>query len=250
MQSVNYNYFLDHFRLLGIKKGDYVVVHSRLISFGKIEGGISSVIQALISAVGPSGSIILPTYTLNLKESDIYDPLITPSINAGALPEFARNLNIFERTFSPLHSHIVFGANKENILKINPFKSFGENTIFSLMLGLKYKLLLLGCNFNQGATYLHQIEALHGVPYRGYIFLKRLVKLPSQNVEQVQYEYYARLQPRIINNFAFFQEKITQRSEVKSEKTILGESFSVELDFLTEFGLKELKQNPLCLINK
>ena len=37
------------------------------------------------------------------------------------------------------------------------------------MMKNNFKLLLLGCNPMQGATYLHHLEALYEVPYRKWI---------------------------------------------------------------------------------
>ena len=36
-----------------------------------------------------------------------------------------------------------------------------------------FKLILLGCEPNQGATYLHHLEAIYGVPYRKWITIKK-----------------------------------------------------------------------------
>src|SRR5438045_2521814 len=51
-----------HLARLGIAKGDAVFVHSSLKSLGDVEGGAATVIQALQDAVGPLGTLVLPTY--------------------------------------------------------------------------------------------------------------------------------------------------------------------------------------------
>ena len=55
---------LTQLRSLGVVAGDRLVVHARLISFGQIEGGAATVFAALMEAIGPQGTLVVPTYTL------------------------------------------------------------------------------------------------------------------------------------------------------------------------------------------
>ena len=48
-----------HLEVLGVRTGDHLTIHSRLLSFGVIEGGIATVFEALEEAVGPGGTIIV-----------------------------------------------------------------------------------------------------------------------------------------------------------------------------------------------
>ena len=45
-------------RDVGIREGDIVGVHSSLSKFGYVEGGADAVIDALLEAVGSSGSVV------------------------------------------------------------------------------------------------------------------------------------------------------------------------------------------------
>jgi aminoglycoside 3-N-acetyltransferase len=54
-----------HLHALGVQTGDHVTVHSRLLSFGYIDGGVASVFEMLREVVGPQGTIVVPTYTLS-----------------------------------------------------------------------------------------------------------------------------------------------------------------------------------------
>jgi len=53
-------------RELGLGQGDVVEVHSSLRSFGKVEGGASTIVNALMEVVGPEGAIIMSAYPLSL----------------------------------------------------------------------------------------------------------------------------------------------------------------------------------------
>ena len=68
-----------------------------------------------------------------------------------------------------IHNHIGLGPNAKilNLSKENI--SIGKGSDFEFMMKNNYKLLLLGCDPIQGATYLHHLEALVEVPYRKWI---------------------------------------------------------------------------------
>ena len=56
---------IDSFK---IEKNSYVIVHSSLFFLGKIEGGINSLLDILISKFGKTGTIIMPTFTFSFRE--------------------------------------------------------------------------------------------------------------------------------------------------------------------------------------
>jgi len=52
---------------LGVRPGMMLEVHSSLRSFGYVEGGAETVIQALQNAVGPGGAVVMPSFRLSRK---------------------------------------------------------------------------------------------------------------------------------------------------------------------------------------
>ncbi len=58
-------------RRLGLRRGDRLVVHSSLSSFGHVEGGAYAVIEALQVVVGPEGTLLVPTF--NHGQADVFD---------------------------------------------------------------------------------------------------------------------------------------------------------------------------------
>ncbi len=181
-----------HLKALGVAIGDHLAVHSRLLSFGRIEEGAASVYKALLEAIGPEGTLAFPTYTLKLDASTPFDPDKTPSERMGVLPEFARQVPGVRRTLCPLHSHAVVGHFADAVLAADPTRSLGPKSSFETMLQCGFKLLLLGCTFQEGATFIHHVEAMVGVPYRKWIDLDRRVREPDGNIRQVKCPYYAR----------------------------------------------------------
>ena len=52
---------------LGLKKGDYIGVHSSLGAFGYVEGGADAVVDALLVTVGAEGNVVVPAYSNNIE---------------------------------------------------------------------------------------------------------------------------------------------------------------------------------------
>ena len=62
---MNKDDLITAFRAIGLREGMTLEVHSSLSSFGQVEGGAQSVIDALISCVGQAGSIFMPALRLS-----------------------------------------------------------------------------------------------------------------------------------------------------------------------------------------
>lgn len=62
---MNQTELTEAFRLIGIREGIILEVHSSLRSFGHVEGGADAVIGALMDCVGPDGSIFMPALRLS-----------------------------------------------------------------------------------------------------------------------------------------------------------------------------------------
>ena len=181
-----------HLDRLGLEAGMHVVVHSRLITFGRIEGGAGAVFEVLRACVGKAGTLVFPTYTLNLDAADVYDPLTTPSHAMGVLSEYAWRRPGVRRTLCPMHGHAAIGARSDDVMASDYSKSWGSGSTFSVMYENRFHLLLLGCSFHEGATFVHHAEAVHGVPYREWLDLPRRVRRHDGTIDDIFCRYYGR----------------------------------------------------------
>lgn len=59
------NDLVKEFKNIGINEGMELEVHSSLSSFGYVEGGAETVIEALMECVGENGSIFIPALRLS-----------------------------------------------------------------------------------------------------------------------------------------------------------------------------------------
>lgn len=89
-------------RQLGLERGDTVMLHASLKAFGYLIGGAETIIEALLSTLGPEGTLVMPSQTVGhsnprfwqyppvpkewhekIRDSILpYDPERTPSIRS------------------------------------------------------------------------------------------------------------------------------------------------------------------------
>ena len=61
--NADYQKIREDLSVLGLQKGDAVLVHSSFKSMGVVEGGIQTFVEALLSVIGDRGTLIVPTLT-------------------------------------------------------------------------------------------------------------------------------------------------------------------------------------------
>jgi len=101
-------------RRLGLRRGDRVMTHSGLSSFGFVEGGAYAVIDALRQAIGPEGTLMFPTF--NHGKVEVFDRETTPSYN-GTITETFRHLPEVRRSNHPTHAYAALGPDADRYVK-------------------------------------------------------------------------------------------------------------------------------------
>ncbi len=111
-ESVTRDEIAEGFRKLGLSRGDGVMVHSSLRSFGYVEGGAEAVIAALEDVLTEEGTLLMPSFNHGApwKEggSSIFDPLSTPTTN-GKIPDTFWRLVGVCRSWNPTHAFAAWG---------------------------------------------------------------------------------------------------------------------------------------------
>jgi aminoglycoside 3-N-acetyltransferase len=158
---------------LGLKTGDQVIVHSSLKSFGYVEGGANTVIEAILSVIGCKGTILVPTNTFkgsvsvflhSIKEVDLR---AMPSLN-GTISETVRLLSGSVRSIHPSHPVAAVGGMAEELLHEHHLGDTpaGEKSPYGKLSRMENgRILLIGVN-NDSNTMIHTGEEY----YAPYIF--------------------------------------------------------------------------------
>jgi len=164
---------------LGIQPGDVLFAHSSLNAFGFVVGGVDAVVNALLQAVGPGGTVALPTFTwgaFHAASGVRFDIAETPC-ETGAIPETFRRRKGVVRSSHICHSVAASGPASSYAIG-NGVSSFGIDSSFDRLYRLNSWNLLLGVSFNS-CTALHSAEELERVPYRSYRDFRQSVVVHS-----------------------------------------------------------------------
>ena len=154
-------------RRVGLKAGDIALVHSAMRTFGYIEGGAPTAVEALLEVLGPRGTLVVPTFTFAHEAEDdpIIDPRKDPS-EMGIISETARLRPDALRSTAFRHSFAAIGPRARVITEVDPsLSSFDLRSSFGVMLALNTQVLLFGMTYTSSTSH-HFAEWVCEVPYR------------------------------------------------------------------------------------
>jgi aminoglycoside 3-N-acetyltransferase len=228
---------------LGLKKGDTVGVHSSLSSFGYVEGGANTVIDALLETVGERGNIVMSTHSANLSEDKRtpemtaigiswlfkilpYDPSKTP-VTTGIIPETFRKRKGVVRGLHPSLSIAASGPKAQEL-------SEGWHRL----LELDGYILLIGVGLDR-CTAMHLAEKRVRFPDH---ILKKITP-PKWFVEKYpeeKWEWDVGPYP----DFAKLTQPCIERGIMKIAKVGKATLRLIKLRELIDLYVKHLERNP------
>jgi aminoglycoside 3-N-acetyltransferase len=153
------------FRSTGLEAGDVLLVHSSYKSFGGVEGGPQTVINALLEVLGEDGTLIMPTFNFDFCRGEPWDVRSTPS-HMGVLTELVRTDPRACRVFHPIYSFAVIGRHAETICKDRYQSSYGKASVFGKLRTLDARIMVVGLDYTNSMTFFHHVEEMEGVDYR------------------------------------------------------------------------------------
>jgi aminoglycoside N3'-acetyltransferase len=92
--------------LMGLSAGMDVMVHSALSRIGYVRGGADTVVDALLEAIGPEGTLLMPSF--NHRAARVFNPMTTPTTN-GAIPDAMWRRPEAARSLHPTHAVAAIG---------------------------------------------------------------------------------------------------------------------------------------------
>ncbi len=165
---------------LGLGAGDTVCVHSAYGKVGYVVGGPRTVLDALFEAVGPAGTVMMPTFTGDLSDpadwkypaipaemiEEVrgsmpgYHPQRSPARQMGVLAELLRHCPGSVRSPHPQSSFTAVGARATELCTEHPIDfRFGPASPLGSLVKLGAKVLMLGAPWNTASVfYLAEFE--------------------------------------------------------------------------------------------
>ena len=149
------------FRDLGLSPSDIVFVHSALSTLGHVEGGADTLIDALMEAVGPEGTVVMPTF----GTSGVFDRDQSPT-GLGTVPEIFRRREGVLRSLHPTASVAAYGPKAEEIVQdhVRAETAHAEGTPYKRIADRGGYVMLIGVDQDR-STMLHTVEALAEAAY-------------------------------------------------------------------------------------
>jgi aminoglycoside 3-N-acetyltransferase len=160
---------------LGLRTGDSVLVHAALRRVGPVLGGPDTVIDALLDAVGPRGTL-LAYCDWQIDEEALIDPTLRDEVppfdpsrsrsarDHGAFPEILRTTPGALRSGNPGASCAALGARAGWFTADHPIDyGYGHGSPFGKLVAAGGKVLMLGAPLDT-MTLLHHAEQIADFP--------------------------------------------------------------------------------------
>lgn len=149
--------------LLGVQPGGVLLAHTAFSKVAPIEGGPPGLIEALRSALGPAGTLVMPS--MSDDDDTPFDPAMTPCVGMGVAADTFWRIKGVLRSDSP-HAFAATGPAAEEITAPHrPDVPHGMDSPVGRVYTLGGQLLLLGVGHDANTT-IHLAENIAGVRYR------------------------------------------------------------------------------------
>lgn len=161
---------LDQLYAANIPRDKVVLMHSSLRAIGNVDGGASTLLDAMIEYFTESGGLFcVPTHTWAFTKREITLDISDPITCLGAFSNVAAADTRGIRSENPTHSMMVFGDRQKAIEFIkddeNVVTCTSPNSCYGKIFERQGLILLVGVSHNKN-TYLHCVEEILGVPNR------------------------------------------------------------------------------------
>jgi aminoglycoside 3-N-acetyltransferase len=238
---------VEQLQRLGVREGGVLLVHASLRSLGRVEGGAETVIQALLAAVGPRGTLLLPalSYQTVTAANPNFDVRQTPSC-VGALTEYFRRRAGTLRSIHPTHSVCGVGLRTGELLRGHEEDTTpcGPHSPFHKLPRYDGQILFLGCGLRPN-TSMHAVEEVVQPPYLfAYPVIYDIVdatgRLSTMKVRRHNFRGWRQRYDRLAN--------LLDGSALQTGKVLQAGCHLVEARAMWPAAVAKLRQDPFFFV--
>ena len=134
-------------------------MHSSLSSIGEVDGGADTVVDAVLDALGPEGTLAVPTFcSINRRRGQTYDPDTTPS-EVGQITNALRGRPEAFRSRHIWQSMSAVGKRAEEMMSVHRPAAWAADGPFWRLYEWDAYIMLLGVPYFR-STFWHLIEQM------------------------------------------------------------------------------------------
>lgn len=249
--SVTQNDISAGLRSLGLPEGAIVLMHSSLSSLGHVQGGARAVIDGVLDALGPTGSLVVPTLTFRgfEKSNRRFDSRTQPS-ETGLITETLRCRSDAYRSLHPLSSVAAVGARAEEITAWHGDTPCGPGSPYWKLWEWGGHCLFVGVGFGSNSMF-HVAEDLVRPAYLSYDEEAEVVVIDRHGRESIgTFRRYACSRLGITRYLAKMESVYEDASVVKS--VMIGRSLVRTLSAEDNVALASdlLRDRPEWILTK
>ena len=174
--ALNRDRIADDLRRLGVRPGQILMPHSSLRSLGQVDGAAPTVVDALLDALGPDGTLVGSSFNYATAQASdfVFDPLNTPS-DMGAIADEIRRRAGNDRSRHLTHSVSAIGRHAQTIVTAGGLTAWDADSPLGAVFKLGGQFLLLGVTY-QSFTAAHVLEVAFPLRYRTIGTLRRRLR--------------------------------------------------------------------------
>lgn len=222
---------------LGVRPGGVLVVHTAFSKVGPVEGGPSGLIRALLDAVGPEGTLVMPSMTDD--DDQPFDVARTPCAGMGVTADTFWRMPGVLRSDNP-HAFAAFGPRAAEITQPHPLDvPHGIDSPVGHVYRLGGQVLLLGVGYDANTT-VHLAENLAGVRYRLPHHVTVLADGEPRRIDYGETDHCC-------DNFALLDGWL----DTRQRRGVVGhaEARLAESGDIVETALRHLRENELVFLH-
>ena len=244
---LDYKKLVTEFKRIGLEEKDVIFLHSSFKSFGGVEGGPQTVIDALISTLGNEGTLIVPRFNFDFcTYGTPWDIRTTPS-HMGIITEFVRKDPRSFSVFHPIYSFSIIGKHAKELVKHRYKGSYSKDSIFHKLRILDAKILQIDRVY-KGTTMFHYVEEMLGVDYRYFKNFTGIVTNENGRSYEDTFNIYVRdLESGFVTNVLPIGKILEEKGVMKIDRIGDATTWYMKAEDMYRITADAIKKNPHIL---